>query len=150
MKSAGLAPTIHGKAHLYESRDAFLLLYSAPDGRQYDLEQERARLAHHQANNEAIKEMTARGNLVPADLVVKNGGAMVGAARAKLLAVPSKIRAKNPGLSTATIASIQGTIEEALDELASDGIPQDVRKHIREYLVRVETATSLDDQSMGE
>ena len=40
------------------------------DGKVYDEKLERARLLHHQANNESMKEATNRGELLPVELVV--------------------------------------------------------------------------------
>jgi phage terminase Nu1 subunit (DNA packaging protein) len=61
-----LTPIKEGSATLYETRDALALMYRADQGEKlFDLEQERARLSHHQANREALKEGIERGELIP-------------------------------------------------------------------------------------
>ncbi len=112
----------------------------------YDLTAERARLAHHQANNEKLKEDQLRGSLIPAELIVEFGSAMVGAARAKLLAVHSKIRNRFADLHQEVVDEIQDYHHEALEELGNDGVPAEIQERIQRHIEHLETTTESDDQ----
>lgn len=141
-----LTPIKDGNALLYESRDALPLLYKVADGpRLYHLEEERARLAHHQANNEALKEKQLNGELLPAELVIDLGSALVGAARSKVLAIHSKIRSRFPGVEQELADEIETLSREALTELGSDGIPADIRRRIAPAIQRLEPTTKPDN-----
>lgn len=123
-------------AKLYESREALAILYdkSSDVDAKYDLTEERARLAHHQANNEKLKEDQLRGSLIPEEVVREHGAGMVAAFRAKLLSLHNKIRNKFTSLSKDVIDEIQRLHHEALEELGTDGIPPEIRERIRRYL----------------
>ena len=143
---------IRGRSHQYETADVVQWLVQheiqkivSDNAGRYDLTDERARLAHHQANNEALKERAARGELIPAEMVIKHGAAMVAAVRAKILAAHNKIRNRFADLSPGAIDEMQNILTEALAELAADGIPEEIRKHIRGYIRRMDTAAEPDD-----
>ena len=123
---ATIQPTVQGRAHTYESRDALPLLYGAQDSAAFDLNQERARLAHHQANNEALKERTARGELIPRAVVIQAWQAMIAAARSRLLAIPTK--AAHRLLAVANLAEaedvVRSHVHEALAELQREAVPE--------------------------
>ena len=122
---ATLLPTVQGRAHTYESRDALPLLYGQIDSSAYDLNHERARLAHHQANNESLREAQNRGELLPRGLVIQTWQGIVAAARARLLALPTKAAHQLLGARTLAEAEevVRGHVYEALTELARDGLP---------------------------
>ena len=122
---ATLQPAVQGRAHTYESRDALPLLYGQADSAAFDLNQERARLAHHQANNEALREAQNRGELLPRGLVIQTWQGIVAAARARLLALPTKAAHQLLGARTLAEAEevVRGHVYEALTELARDGLP---------------------------
>lgn len=88
-------PLIDGRAHLYESTEV-LCLNADPtndrptEGEIFDLTDERARLAHHQANKTALEEDTLRGTLMPAELVRETWINLVVSFRAKMLGLPTK------------------------------------------------------------
>ena len=76
------------------------------DGKHYDKQEEEARLKHHQANMEQLKEEEKRGELIPLDVAVSEFGQLVGNARSKILQlgklVPKKHRDKlNDGITLA-------------------------------------------------
>jgi phage terminase Nu1 subunit (DNA packaging protein) len=76
------------------------------DGKHYDKQEEEARLKHHQANMEQLKEEEKRGELIPLDVAVSEFGQLVGNARSKILQlgklVPKKHRDKlNEGITLA-------------------------------------------------
>ena len=122
---ATLQPAVQGRAHTYESRDALPLLYGQIDSSAYDLNQERARLAHHQANNESLREAQNRGELLPRGLVIQTWQGIVAAARARLLALPTKAAHQLLGARTLAEAeeAVRTHVYEALAELARDGLP---------------------------
>ena len=117
-------PSDKGKkgALLYESTDALPLLYILPgDGDTYDLTQERARLAHHQANKADLECEVLRANLIEVELVSDIIGGEYATVRAKLLAMPSKAAPLMVGLDTNAIhGQLQELINEALEELSAD------------------------------
>jgi len=56
----------------------------------YDLEEERARLTHHQANKVSLEEKALKGEYIHVDEVKEGWSQIVTAIRAKLLALPNK------------------------------------------------------------
>ena len=117
-------PADKGKkgALLYESTAALPLLYLAPgDGDTYDLTQERARLAHHQANKADLECEQLRGNLIEIEVMADHVGEEYSNVRAKLLAIPHKAAPLLQGLSTVAMRShLEDFIREALEELTAD------------------------------
>lgn len=103
-----LQPVIDGRSHLYETRDALPLIYGTDSDKTYVLEEERARLAHHQANNEALKEAENRGDLIRSDDVRELLNNMIMATKAKLLALPHRM------ISQVIAAESTKEIEETL------------------------------------
>ena len=91
----------------------------AEDGTVYDYDMERARLTHHQANSAALDEQTKQGKLIPADLVRSAWSDLVASARAKLLALPSRLASACSGKGAEEIeGEARGIVTEALAELA--------------------------------
>ena len=66
-------------------------LVASVDGSIFDLNTERARLAHHQANKTALEEKVLNGELIPAEEIKKAWGDAVMASRSKFLALPGKL-----------------------------------------------------------
>ena len=150
LKEAGMTPEVQGKAKMWETRDALPILYDAvAEAGQYDLTAERARLAHHQANNEQLKECQARGELIPAEQVQSRWAAMVMAMRAKMLALPGRLASK--AMTATTIREVEDYAREeiyfALDELASNASSAEYDNGGDVDDMRL-TATT-DDQRMG-
>ena len=87
----------------------------------YDLTTERARLAHHQANEKQLQVKKLDGELIPAEQVLEMLQHVIANARAKLLALPSK--ATMIALSASDPAKIEYEIRdlvyESLNELAA-------------------------------
>lgn len=96
-------------------------MYLSPaDGDTYDLTQERARLAHHQANKAALEAEAFSGKLVPIESVADVVGEEYANVRAKLLAIPTKAAPQIVGLSTiATKARLDDLVREVLEELSA-------------------------------
>lgn len=84
-----------------------------------DLNSERARLSHHQANLAALNEQEARGDLLRAGDVAKAVDQVFGAVRARLLSLPAKLTPVILG-STDRVEvqdALEAGVVEALDEL---------------------------------
>lgn len=118
-------PSQKGKkgARLYESTEALPMLYLAPGEHDtYDLTQERARLAHHQANKAAIEEEVYRGEYARIEDVAELVGGEYSNVRVKLLAIPVKLAPRILGLDDPATARalLEDSITEALEELACD------------------------------
>lgn len=139
-----------GRSHLYESDIALPMLYSK-DGNVYDTEVERARLTHHQANNEALREAERRGELVSADMVLSAWQEKLTAMRAKLLSMPTKLTPLVISADdTISIESlIRAAIHDALDELSGTGLPQDVEKRLAAIGRGITAAAEPDGEPMG-
>lgn len=126
-----LTPVLEGKATLYETRDALPLCYQVEfSEKKYDLEQERARLAHHQANREAMREASERGEYIPASEVIEYGSAAMVAVKTKLLAIHSKLRGRFPDVPVAMLDAVAALHREALQELGEDGLSAELRKRL--------------------
>lgn len=85
-----------------------------------DYDYERARLTHNQANKVEMENAVMRGDLIPAELVEDVQNDMIGRARARLLAIPTK--AAPQLISELDIGEVQDILKklvyEALRELA--------------------------------
>lgn len=90
------------------------------DGQAYDLEAERARLAHHQANLAAMEEDVKRKSLIPADVVKSEWCTQAANIRAKLLNLPGRGAVKVAGLDSVQEIEkeLRALVYEALRELA--------------------------------
>lgn len=85
----------------------------------YDLTAERARLAHHQANIAALDEDVKRKTLIPAEQVKSKWQDMQAAARARLLALPTRVAASCVGRDEIEIErEARDIVNQALEELA--------------------------------
>ncbi|QXP89116.1 hypothetical protein [Methylococcus capsulatus] len=91
------------------------------DGQSYDLEAERARLAHHQANLASMEEQTQRAELIPADVVKERWCTLAANVRAKLLNLPGRGAVKVAGLESVQEIEkeLRALVYEALSELAA-------------------------------
>lgn len=93
---------------------------AAEYGREHNLEHERARLAHHQANIAAMAEADKRQNLIPADVVKSEWCTQAANVRDKLDAFPAPAAAAVAGLgSVADIErELRRLVYQTLRELA--------------------------------
>jgi hypothetical protein len=96
---------------------AYLLKQTGSD---LDLNKERARLAKEQADRTGLQNAIARGDVIPSSQATAQWSAHVVAARAKLLALPTKLGPQLIALTDVnTIAeTIRSAVYESLDELA--------------------------------
>jgi len=87
-----------------------------------DINEERARLIHHQANIESMKEEEKVGNLISADEVESSWTGMAMSMRAKMLGIPKKVASTALGVTDYTEMEdlVDEYVKEALDELSAD------------------------------
>lgn len=88
-----------------------------------DLVAERAKLAAAQRRRIELQIAAEQRRLVDAEAVRARFIGMVTAAKNRLLAVPSKAKARIPTLTVADVEVLEGLVAEALEELAGDHAP---------------------------
>lgn len=81
------------------------------------LTSERARLAKEQADAQALKNAKLREELVDADEVARAWGDVLRQVRARVLAVPSRVRADLPAAAPETFDVMDRALRDALTEL---------------------------------
>ncbi|WP_236045353.1 MULTISPECIES: DNA packaging protein [Pseudooceanicola] len=79
----------------------------------------RARLAKEQADAQAIKNAKARGELLDAADIERRWSDVLRQVRARIMAVPSRLRSDVPDLPPETIAALDRTLRTALTELGN-------------------------------
>ncbi len=89
-------------------------------GDELDLNRERARLAKEQADRTALSNAVARGDVIPSAVALQQWSDHIVAARAKLLAMPTKLGPQLINISEVNLiaAAIKAAVIESLDELA--------------------------------
>jgi phage terminase Nu1 subunit (DNA packaging protein) len=99
------------------------------DGVVYDYETERARLTKAQADKTELEARELHGEMVRVDEVVEAWARMLGALRARMLALPSKAgpRARAAAGDEQAAEEIEAEVLEALEELSDDGLPDRTR-----------------------
>lgn len=123
----------------------------ADDGKVYDYETERARLTKAQADKTELEAKELRGEMVRADEVIEEWGRMLGAARSRLLSLPTKIAPLARAAAGDEVAArlIETEILEALAELSDDGIPERTRARRSRRASGAEAAAQADGESVG-
>ena len=93
------------------------------EGKIYDLDAERSRLTHHQANKTALEEEVLKGELIPSEDVLAKWESMVSNFRAKMLSIPTKTSHLLVNVKEFDeVESILKThVYEALKELSDEG-----------------------------
>jgi phage terminase Nu1 subunit (DNA packaging protein) len=104
------------------------------DGRALNLQAERARLACAQADRVELEVQQLTGELIPADVILANWEPIVGAARAKVLGLPSKLKTAIPKLTDADLKKVKTIVRGVLEDLANNGIPKSARPDTRPHL----------------
>ena len=86
-----------------------------------DINNERARLVHHQANLAALEEETRRSKLIPADEINSEWAEMTSIMRAKITTIPKQVAAVGCGITdyNEMEALVKDLVYEALDELTT-------------------------------
>ena len=117
----GLPPVrTNGRTRYYNSAAALELIYLTETA---DLSRERARLAKAQSFAQELKNQETEGRLLDRDEVIETSSARIVAAKSKLRAIPKKLRTRIPGFTVAMARMVLEQIDEALTELARDGLP---------------------------
>ena len=115
------------------------------------LPHERTRLARLQADKEEIKVKRLRGELIPADAVIKHWEDMFLAFRAKILGIPP--RAAMVAINATSIEDVEESMEkflrEALHELAGDGMPDEYKAMRQDSPQGTETTDTVNGQQVG-
>ena len=85
-----------------------------------DINNERARLVHHQANLAALDEETRRSKLVPTDEINSEWAQMTSIIRAKITPIPKQVAAVGCGITdyNEMEALVKKLVNDVLDELA--------------------------------
>ena len=85
-----------------------------------DINNERTRLIHHQANLAALDEETRRSKLIPADEINSEWAEMTSIMRAKITTIPEQVAAVGCGITdyNEMEALVKDLVYEALDELS--------------------------------
>lgn len=118
----------NGESYAYDTKDCIKWYgdyviskaHAVPKSK-YDANKEKARLLHHQANNEAMKERIASSEYVLVDQVLKKWTSAALSVRNRLIALPKRIaRIALAASSEIEIeADTEKLIYEALDELSN-------------------------------
>ena len=133
----------------WEDRAVRKRVNSTSDGEMFDIAVESTRLKHHQANNEAIKEQTLRGELLPVRMVIELCSAGVANCRNRILAVHNKLRSEFPGLGDEVFERIESLHHDALSQLGNEGVPTGLAERLSVDLEEHTTAAETDMLSVG-
>ena len=103
---------------------------TSPGEPEYDYFEERARLTHEQADKVAMEVEQIKGEAIPASDVQAHWQGLIGAARAKLLSLPTRTAHLILGAldHSEVVDIITLVIWEALEELDTDGLPAPARE----------------------
>lgn len=88
-----------------------------------DLTAERARESKERADKLALENAEKRRELIPAGAVVSTWARMVESTKSQIRAVPSQAKARIPSLRVKDVKVLQKLHDEALRELAGNGLP---------------------------
>ena len=118
---------VHDKSQYFALADALPKLFPGESsGDKLDLSQERAKLAREQTLKTSIENRRLLGELAPVKEVERAMAERVTAARARFLAMPSRIAPQLEGLPAIEIEDrIMTLVEEALNELSGPGPARD-------------------------
>lgn len=121
------------------------------DGVVYDYETERARLTKAQADKTELEARELRGEMVMAEHVIESWSRMLGAVRARLLSLPSKVgpRARAAAGDEEAARVIEAEVLEALEELSGDGLPERTRARRAGMQGGATTAAAADGEPVG-
>ncbi|WP_422460268.1 MULTISPECIES: hypothetical protein [unclassified Endozoicomonas] len=118
-----IEPVIEGRSHLYESKTVLPLLYDADKtAGDYDLEQERARLAKEQADGKALDNARKRQEQLDVPTMVELVAGEYAFVRANLIAIPGKYSRRLALMDSPTEVQelLMEVVTEALKELTAD------------------------------
>ncbi len=104
------------------------------DHRTENLTEQRARLAAAQADKYELEVEQLRGALVPAAAILEAWEPIIGAARAKVLGLPSKLKTAIPKLTDKDLAKVKTLVRQVLEDLANGGLPKRIKRGRRASL----------------
>ena len=109
-----------------------------------DIAEEKTKLTAAQARKAELEVEELEGNLIPSQLVEDTWIDYVANARAKLLALPSRVAHQVITIDTYSEAEelIKDQVHEALDELAQNGIPKKYRQSSEQDQSDLESSTN--------
>ena len=147
-RRSGCPSVQKGKGVIFSVRDVsdWLRSRDTATGGDLDLSQERAKLTKLQAEKAKLELEQQRGNLIPMELVVEAWQGLIGNARAKLLALPPKAAAQVVGVESYLEIEqvITILIHESLDELSTDGLPEEYSQRLETIATDLEIAADAD------
>lgn len=120
-----------GRVSLYYLPDLVAYRDSQTDKHDLSLNQARARLAIAQAERAELEVAEKTGELIPADVILANWQPIVGAARAKILAIPTKAKTQIPKLTDKDLGKLKSICRGVLEDLANSGLPRSVKHDTR-------------------
>lgn len=119
----GLVPLADGgRSKVYGSRAALERIYLGVE--RLDVAEEQARLARARAEAQELKNREALGELLPRDACIRMWSLQYTAFKHSLRAIPGKALVRIPGFTKAMARALATMLDEALDELAGDGLPR--------------------------
>jgi len=115
------------------------------------LPKQRTRLVTLQADKQALEVKKLKGELVPAEDIIEHWGKLLGAFRAKVLAIPPK--AAQVALDATSLEDVEDHLEyfliEALEELAGDGMPDEYKRVRQTSKVNTKAAPKSNSKRVG-
>jgi len=117
-----------GRAALYYLPDLISLRLKRADSGEAQLAEQRARLARLQGDKLDLEVKEKIGELIPALAVLDAWEPILGAVRAKVMALPAKIKRAAPDMSDRDLERVRKSCRAMLEGLANGGIPRRARK----------------------
>ena len=129
LKKWRIKPREHsGRITWYYLPDLISLRVKRADSGEVKLAEQRARLAKLQGDKVELELQEKRGELVPAELILAAWEPIAGAIRAKVLALPAKIKRAAPDPDQHQLDEVIQQCRNMLEGLADGGIPRRTRK----------------------
>lgn len=116
-----------GREVYFPTRAALERIFLGEGG--LDLNAEKAKLTRAQTENFELKNAVLRGDVLARRDVKDHWSNLVLSCKEKLRALPAHARARIPGLKKKSVLALSELVDEALTELADDGVPRTRRKH---------------------
>lgn len=116
----------------------------------YDLVDERARLAAHQANKVEIETARMRAELLPVKFITEIMSSSYSVIRSRVLSQPNALKAKFPNkIDTEVFLYAKQLANEVLEELSRVRYPAELDERIKQYFSDIQTATASNGDRMG-
>lgn len=121
----------------------------AGSGDARDLSSERAKLARIQSEHTELRVKQLRGELVPAAAAVHVLEALASAMKTRLTSMPYVLKQRHPEVSAGVVSEIRDLIEDALRQVAADGLPREYRVSVPEGDRPAAADRDSEPESMG-